>query len=55
MIKYNFKHHKLTQQELEICYTLSQIFNTSYEEILDEINIRRYMLKNSYLNGREKC
>lgn len=55
----------LTQQELEICYALSEIFNTniSYEDILWDIqqDTQRYQEdrelyhKYAYLNGKEEC
>lgn len=55
----------LTQQELEICYILSEIFNVniSYEDILWDIqqDTERYQKdkelyhKYAYLSGKEEC
>ena len=54
---------RLSQQELEICYILSRIFNyyTSYAEILGDINQNIESYKEghfpqyAYLVGREEC
>ena len=54
---------RLSQQELEICYILSRIFNyyTSYVEILGDIEYDLEFYKNgffleyAYLVGREEC
>lgn len=56
---------KLSQQELEICYILSGIFNyyTSYAEILDDINQdvanyktgEKHYAQYAYLVGKEEC
>lgn len=56
---------KLSQQELEICYILSRIFNyyTSYAEILGDINQdvanyktgEKHYTQYAYLVGREEC
>lgn len=54
---------ELSQQDLEICYILSRIFNyyTSYVEILGDIEYDLEFYKNgffpeyAYLVGREKC
>ncbi|BBB20366.1 hypothetical protein [Helicobacter cinaedi] len=54
---------KLSQQELEICYILSRIFNyyTSYVEILGHIEYDLEFYKNgffpeyAYLVGKEEC
>lgn len=56
---------KLSQQELEICYILSRIFNyyTSYAEILGDINQdvanyktgEKHYAEYGYLVGREEC
>ncbi|TLD80068.1 hypothetical protein [Helicobacter trogontum] len=56
---------RLSQQELEICYILSRIFNycTSYAEILGDINQdvanyktgEKHYARYTYLVGKEKC
>ena len=54
---------ELSQQDLEICYILSRIFNyyTSYVEILGDIEYDLEFYKNgffqeyAYLVGREEC
>lgn len=56
---------RLSQQELEICYILSRIFNyyTSYAEILGDINQdvanyktgEKHYTQYAYLVGREEC